>query len=71
MDISPIFNVFDLYEFYEGEGSEEIGIPIECKEQLTVKPIEEMEEIMGTRAGKKTHYREYLEYLVKWKIRRF
>ena len=35
--------------------------------QLLVKENDKIEEILATRVGKKTHQKEYLEYLVKWK----
>ena len=57
----------NLYEFHEGESSEEIGKPVEWKEQLPVKPVEEVEEIMATRIRKNIHQKDYIEYLVKWK----
>lgn len=67
MDISPIFNVVDLYDFHEGEKSNEVGTLDECKNQLLVKPIEEVENGLATRVGKKNRQKEYLEYLIKWK----
>ena len=45
----------NLYEFHEGEKSDEVGTPYELKKQLLVKPIEEVEEMFATRIGKKTH----------------
>ena len=69
LDISPIFNVVDLYEFHEGEKSDEVGTPNEWKQQLLVKLVEEVEDIFDTRIGKKTHQKEYPEDLIKWKNR--
>jgi hypothetical protein len=39
-DISPIFNVDDLYEFHEGEEHDEENTLVEWKKQLPVKPTE-------------------------------
>ena len=55
--ICLIFIVADLYEFCEGEKSDEAGTPNEWKKQLPVKAVEEVEEILATRVGKKTHQR--------------
>ena len=54
MDISPIFKVSYLYEFDEGEKNNEEGTLDEWNQQLLIKPIEEMEDILATRIGKKT-----------------
>ena len=67
-DISPTFNIHDLYEFHEGENCD-YEITLDGWEQLPVKRVEEVEEILATRIGKKTHNKEYLEYLFKWKKR--
>ena len=67
LDISPISNVVDLYEFHEGDKIHEEGTLDEWKQQLPIKPVEEMEEILATRIGNKTRQKEYLEYLIKWK----
>ena len=64
IDISLIFNVADLYEFYEGEKNHEEGTLDEWKQQLLVKLVEEVEKILVKRVGKKTRNQEYLEYLV-------
>ena len=69
LDISLIFNVVDLYEFHEGENNDEEGTPYEWKQQPLVKIIEEVEESLATRVGKKTRQMKYLEYLIKWKNR--
>jgi hypothetical protein len=66
-DVSPTFNVVDLYEFHEGENDDDEST-LDRWEQILVKQVEEVEEILATRIGRKTH-KEYLEYLVKWKNR--
>ena len=65
--ISLQYSMFN--EFHEGEKCDEVGTRNEWKQQLPIKPIKEMEEILATRIGKKTRQKEYLEYLVKWKNR--
>ena len=63
MDISPIFNIADLYEYHE---------PDEEMEVLTEYPKkqnEEVEQILKERVGKSTRGKQYMEYLVKWKNR--
>ena len=45
LNISTIFNVVNLYEFHEGEKSEEVGTLDEWKQQLLVKHFEEVEEV--------------------------
>jgi hypothetical protein len=67
-DISPTFNVVDLYEFHEGENGDDEST-LDGWEQIPVKRAEEVEEILATRIGRKTRNKEYLEYLVKWKNR--
>jgi hypothetical protein len=68
-NISPTFNVVDLYEFHEGEKGDDEGTLDGWEQQLPVKQVEEVEEILATRIGRKTRNKEYLEYLVKWKNR--
>jgi hypothetical protein len=69
-DISPTFNVVDLYEFHTGENGDDEGILYRW-EQLPVKRVEEVEGILATRICRKTRDKEYLEYLVKWKNREY
>jgi hypothetical protein len=51
-NISPTFIVVDLYEFHEGENNDD-----ECNldgwEQLPVKQVEEVEEILAIWIGRK------------------
>jgi hypothetical protein len=65
-DISPIFNVVDLYEFNEGDIKEYEGTLNEWEQHPPIKQEENIEEILATRVGRKTHQREYMEYLIKW-----
>jgi hypothetical protein len=50
-DISPTFNVFDLYEFHEGENGDDEGT-LDGWEEIPVKRAEEVEDILATRIGK-------------------
>ena len=65
MDISPIFNVADLHEYYEFEDDDEVFVTNDYPKKQT----EEVEHILGQRIRKKTRGKEYFEYLVKWKNR--
>ena len=49
MDISPIFNVADLHEYYESEDDE-----VSLIDDYPKKKTEEVEQILGQRIGKKT-----------------
>lgn len=63
MDISPIFNVADLYEYHES--NEEVVVPSDYPK----KQMEEVKQILNQRAGKSTRGKDYIEYSVKWKNR--
>ena len=62
MDISSIFNVPNLHEYYESEDDEFV-----VTSDYPKKQTEEVEQILGQRIGKKTRVKKYFEYLVKWK----
>ena len=66
--ISPIFNILDLYPYKAREveaGAEEPVI--QWQKQLPVAEKPQMECILDKRVGKKTRWKQYFEYLVKWK----
>ena len=68
LNISPIFNISDLIEYYEGGDVDKVreaqwSIPVASS---TTKVIEE---ILDSGVGKSTRNRRYEEYLVKWKWR--
>jgi hypothetical protein len=68
IEISPIFNVSYLYPYRAGEtdaGTEEPMI--QWMKQLPVVEKPQMECILDKQVGKKTHRKQYYEYLVKWK----
>jgi hypothetical protein len=64
-DISPIFNVVDLYEFHEGDENDDENTLDEWKKHFHVKPVEESEQFLANKICKKTRNKEYFEYLVK------
>ena len=59
MDISPIFNVFNLYKYHESD--DEVVVSDDYPKKL----IEEVEQILSERVGKSTRGKEYFQYLVK------
>ena len=59
-DISPKFNVIDLYQVHEGDKSVDEGTLSEWEQHLPIKSEEEMEKKFSTRIGKKTHWKEYM-----------
>ena len=63
MDISPIFNIADLYKYHESEN--EVVVP----DDYPKKKIEEIEQILDQRVGNITRGKYCYEYLVKWKNR--
>ena len=63
MDISPIFNISDLYKYHELEDE------VVVSDDHPKKQIEEVEQILDQRVGKRTRGKYYYEYLVKWKNR--
>ena len=63
MDISLIFNVTDLYKYHESEDE------VDVLDDYPKKNIEEVEQILEQRVGKKTRGKLYYAYLVKWKNR--
>ena len=64
MNISPIFNVADLHEYYESDDDEVVVM-----DDYPKKQTKEVKQILGQRIGKKTRGKEYFEYLIKWKNR--
>jgi hypothetical protein len=64
-DISPKFNVADLYEFHEGDIKEYEGTFKEWEQHLPIKSEEQIEEIIATIIGKRTCWKEYMEDLIK------
>ena len=62
MDISPIFDVADLHEYYESKDDE-----VSITDDYPKKQTKEVEKILGQGIRKKKRGKEYFEYLVKWK----
>ena len=61
MDISPIFNIADLYKYNESEDE------VTVLHDYPKKKIKEIEHILDQRVGKSIGGKDYHEYLVKWK----
>ena len=61
MVISHIFNVFYLFKYHELD--DEVDVPNDYHK----KQIEEVEQILNQRVGKRTRGKYYYEYLVKSK----
>ena len=61
MDISPIFNVADLYKYHESDDE------VDVSDDYPKKKIEEVEQILEQRVGKNTRGKDYYANMVKWK----
>ena len=68
LNISPVFNISDLTEYYEGGDSDEV-VDIQWSIPTATSDTKEIEEILDSRIGRSTRNRTYEEYLVKWKGR--
>ena len=77
LQISPIFNVSDIYPFkyscfpIKEMISEAYGPFIDRQGQLTHKEQSHIDAILDKRVWKKTKDKEYFQYLVKWKDQTF
>ena len=68
VEISPIFNVVDLYPYRAEEvGEDDEQTEIQWTKQMAVAEKTQMESILDKRINKKTRRKDYFEYLVKWK----
>ena len=73
LEISPIFNVSDLYSFKDSDTfTTEMAVsgddrPVEWKEQLPKKGQQEIEAILDKRVSKRTRNKDHFQYLIKWK----
>jgi len=73
--ISPIFNVVDLFPYNAQEVDDSVVRPerdtqlgdSSWRKQLPSAQSHEIERILSTQVAKKTHRKEYLRYLVKWR----
>ena len=68
LNISPVFNISDLIEYYEG-GDEDEFAEAQWSIPAATLATKEIEEILDSRVGKSTRNKTYEEYLVKWKGR--
>jgi hypothetical protein len=68
IEISPIFNISDLYPYRAKEAGARIEQPvIQWTKKMPVTGKPQMECILDKRVNKRTRRKQYLEYLVKWK----
>ena len=68
IEISPIFNVSNLYPYRDeetGTGNEQPVI--QWTKQMPVAEKPQMEHILDKRVSRRTRRKQYFEYLVKWK----
>ena len=68
LNISPVFNISDLTEFYEGGDSDEVA-NIQWSIPAATLDIKEIEEILDSPICRSARNKTYKEYLVKWKGR--
>ena len=68
IEISPIFNVSDLYPYkVEEEGTNDEQSKVQWKKHMPVAENPQMECILDKRVRNRTRRKQYFEYLVKWK----
>ena len=70
LNISPIFNISDLTEYYDGGDSDEVA-DIQWSTPAATSDTKEIEEILDNCVGRCTRNKTYEEHLVKWKGRPF
>ena len=63
LNISPVFNILDFTEYYEGGDSDEVA-DIQWSIPVATSDTQEIEEILDSRVGRSTRNRTYEEYLV-------
>ena len=68
LNISLVFNISDLTEYYEGGDGDEVT-EAQWSIPAASSATKEIEEILDSHVGKRTRNRTYVEYLVKWKGR--
>ena len=68
LNISPVFNISNLIEYYEGGDGDEV-VEVQWSIPATSLAIKDIEEILDIHVGKCTRNKIYEEYLVKWKGR--
>ena len=66
LNISPVFNISDLIEFYDGGDGDEVA-DIQLSILVATSDTKEIEKILDSRVDRSTRNRTYEEYLVKWK----
>ena len=66
LNISPVFNISDLIEYYEGGDGDEV-VEVQWSIPTSSLATMEIEEMLGSRVGKSARNTTYEECLVKWK----
>ena len=64
LNISPVFNISNLIEFYEGGDGDEVT-DIQWSILVATSNTKEIEEVLDSHVGRNTRNRTYEEYLVK------
>ena len=68
LNISPVFNILDLIEYYEGGDGDEV-VEVQWSIPIASSTTKEIEEILDSYFGKSIRKKTYEEYIVKWKGR--
>ena len=68
LNISPVFNISDLIEYYEGGDGDEVA-EAQWSIPATSSATKEIKEIIDNCVGKSTRNKTYEDYLVQWKGR--
>lgn len=68
LNISLVFNILDLTEFYEGGDEDEVA-NVKWGILATTSDTKKIEEMLDSHVGRSTRNKTYEEYLVKWKAR--
>ena len=64
LNISPVFNISDLTEYYEGGDNDEVA-DIQWSIPVATSDTQEIEEILDSCVGRSTRNITYKEYLLK------
>ena len=68
LNISLVFNILDLIEYYEGGDGDEVA-EVQWSILTASSATKEIKELLDSCVGKSTRNKTYEEYLVKWKGR--
>ena len=68
LNISLVFNILDLIEFFEGGDGDEVA-DVRWSISAATLDTKKIEAVLDSYVGKSTRKKAYEEYLVKWKWR--